>query len=94
MRLFDNKERLSRSILSRDKGIVVTIGDENQEEELHDYSLITATYSVDGQTVGKIGVIGPTRMRYGEITSIVKYLTDNINETFSLESWKGDRFDK
>lgn len=94
LRLFDNRERLSRSILSRDKGVVVTIGDENQDEELHDYSLITATYSVDGQTVGKIGVIGPTRMRYGEITSIVKYLTDNINETFSLESWKGDRFDK
>ena len=32
---------------------------------MHDCSLITATYHVDGKLVGKIGVIGPTRMKYG-----------------------------
>ncbi len=94
LRIFDDKDRLRRTILNRDDGVVVTIGDENKDEELQDYSLITATYSVDGQTVGKIGVIGPTRMRYGEITSIVKYLTDNLNDTFSLDSWKGEEVDE
>jgi heat-inducible transcriptional repressor len=34
--------------------------------------------------VGKIGVIGPTRMKYGEITSIVEYLTENLSNTFML----------
>ena len=52
---------------------------------MNDCSLITATYHIDGQLVGKIGVIGPTRMQYGEITSIVEYLTDNLNNSFKLE---------
>ena len=48
--------------------------------------MITASYHVDGKLVGKIGVIGPTRMKYGEVTSIIEYLTDNLNDTFKLES--------
>ena len=34
--------------------------------------------------VGKLGVIGPTRMKYDEVTSIIEYITDNINQTFKL----------
>ena len=33
-----------------------------------------------------LGVIGPTRMKYGEVTSIIEYLTDNLSNTFKLES--------
>ena len=45
-----------------------------------------ALVNMDGKLVGKIGVIGPTRMKYGEVTSIIEYLTDNLNDTFKLES--------
>ena len=69
----------------KEDGIIVTIGDENADDLMNDCSLITATYHVDGKLVGKIGVIGPTRMRYDEITSIIEYLTDNLNSTFQLE---------
>ena len=51
---------------------------------MQDCSLITATYHVDGKLAGKIGVIGPTRMRYGEITSVVEFLTENISNAFKL----------
>ena len=71
--------------MDRADGMMVTIGEENADADLSDCSLITATYHVDGQYVGKIGVIGPTRMRYGEITSIVKYLTDNLSDTFNMK---------
>ena len=54
-------------------------------EQMNDYSMMTATYSVDGKQVGKIGVIGPKRMRYDKITSIMEYLTDNLNQSFQLE---------
>ena len=83
--LFDQKEKLTRRIMDRADGMMVTIGEENADADLSDCSLITATYHVDGQYVGKIGVIGPTRMRYGEITSIVKYLTDNLSDTFNMK---------
>ena len=65
---------------------MVTIGGENSDDIMQDCSLITASYHVDGKLVGKIGVIGPTRMKYGEVTSIIEYLTDNLNDTFKLES--------
>lgn len=84
--LLDKKEDFMKKILEREDGMIVTIGDENADDLMNDCSLITASYHVDGKLVGKIGVIGPTRMKYGEITSIIEYLTENLNSTFQLES--------
>ena len=67
---------------------MVTIGDEN--DTMKDCTLITATYHVDGKLVGKIGVIGPTRMKYDEITSIMEYLTNNLSESFRLTGKVGE----
>lgn len=60
--------------------IEITIGDENSYDELKDCSLITATYKFDGNTVGKIGVIGPTRMDYINTINAVNLLSLNISE--------------
>ncbi len=83
--MFDRRDELRKTLMDRGEGVVVTIGSENTPEEMRDCSLITATYHVNGRYVGKIGVIGPTRMRYGEITSLVQYMTDNLNDAFSLQ---------
>lgn len=83
--MLDQKEEFLRTVQSRDDGVIVTIGDENMDDKLSDYTVITATYSVDGKTVGKIGVIGPKRMKYGEVTSVMEYLTENLNNSFKLE---------
>ena len=83
--LFSHKDEFIKTVINRDKGMIVTIGEENMDEQMNDYSMITATYSVDGKQVGKIGVIGPKRMRYDKITSIIEYLTDNLNQSFQLE---------
>lgn len=88
--LLDKKEDFTKKLIERDDGMIVTIGGENADDMMNDCSLITATYCVDGKMVGKIGVIGPTRMRYGEITSIMEYLTENLNNTFKLESGEKD----
>lgn len=83
--LLDKKEDFAKKLMEREDGIIVTIGDENADDLMNDCSMITATYHVDGKMVGKIGVIGPTRMKYGEVTSIIEYLTDNLSSTFQLE---------
>ena len=92
--MLDQKEEFIKTIIDRDDGTIVTIGDENMDEGLSDYSLITATYTVDGRSVGKIGVIGPKRMKYGEITSVMEYLTENLNNSFKLESGGDDESDE
>ncbi len=78
------KEDIRQKLLARDEGMIITIGGENEDADLNDCSVITATYHVDGRLVGKLGVIGPTRMKYDEVTSVVEFLTDNISKAFMI----------
>lgn len=88
LEMMSRKEDLTKNLVNRQNGVIITIGDENSEEILPDCSLITATYHIDGKLVGKIGVIGPKRMRYDEITSIVEFMTENLSNTFKLTDGK------
>lgn len=53
-------------------GLRITIGGENEPEELSDFTLVTAEYRAGGLK-GVIGVIGPTRMEYEKVITIVDY---------------------
>ncbi len=90
LEMVNKKEDFTRTLINRENGVIITIGNENQDEQLQDCSVITATYHVDGKMVGKIGVIGPTRMQYDEVTSVVEYLTDNISKAFMITEGDND----
>ena len=60
----------------------IRIGTENEIEELKDMSVITATYNIGGEKIGSFGVIGPTRMDYAKIYSILRFVGASINELF------------
>jgi heat-inducible transcriptional repressor len=62
----------------------IYIGSENKSQELRDCSLITATYKFNGKLIGRIGVIGPTRMDYNNVISTVKTMSEAINEIIRL----------
>ncbi|MCR5482084.1 MAG: heat-inducible transcriptional repressor HrcA [Clostridia bacterium] len=88
LEMFNKKDDFAKKLMERDDGVIITIGEENGGELMPDCSLITATYHVDGKLVGKIGVIGPTRMKYDEVTSVIEYMTQNLNDTFKLTGGK------
>ncbi len=88
--VINRKEEITKKLIGTDDGIIVTIGGENEEAEFSDCSIVTATYHVDGRLVGKLGVIGPTRMRYGEVTSVVEFLTENISKAFMITEGEKD----
>ena len=52
-------------------GVQIFVGEESGYQVLDDCSVVTAPYTVEGQVVGVIGVIGPTRMAYDRVVSIV-----------------------
>ena len=56
----------------------VTIGSENEQEGLQDCSVVTASYSVDGTPFGSFGVIGPTRMDYARVLSILSNVQKDL----------------
>lgn len=82
-----NKDEFTSVLVNRDNGLMITIGDENSDE-LKDCALITADYKVNGKMVGRLGVIGPKRMKYDEVTSVIKYITENLNQAFEIEGSK------
>ena len=71
--LFDRRTALLQllDISSRAQGVQIFIGGESGMAPLDECSVITAPYEVDGQIVGTVGVIGPTRMAYERVIPIV-----------------------
>lgn len=61
------------------KDINVYIGDENENEDLKDLSIVTFKHRVGDQDLGTIGIIGPKRMNYSKVISIMKYISKKLN---------------
>jgi heat-inducible transcriptional repressor len=58
----------------------ITIGRENVRQEMRECSVITASYYKDDRPAGVIGIVGPTRMRYSKVVSLVSFLADSLGE--------------
>jgi heat-inducible transcriptional repressor len=71
--LFEKKTGLMQllDLSSRAEGVQVFIGGESGIASLDECSVVAAPYEVDGQVIGTIGVIGPTRMAYERVIPIV-----------------------
>jgi heat-inducible transcriptional repressor len=65
----DLLDLLDRSM--RVSGISIFIGEESGYSALDDCSIVAAPYEANGEIIGTLGVIGPTRMAYGDVISVV-----------------------
>lgn len=70
------EEKVLKDLLQggEDSGLKVTIGSENKFTGIQDCSMVQATYRLNGQIVGTMSVLGPTRMEYGKVISVMDYL--------------------
>jgi heat-inducible transcriptional repressor len=87
LKLLDQEEMLNKiinSISGSDLGI--KIGQENEVEDIKNCSLVVATYYISNRAVGKIGVIGPTRMEYPRVISSVDVISDILGKLISKAS--------
>ncbi|ACV33850.1 heat-inducible transcriptional repressor HrcA [Accumulibacter sp.] len=71
--LFEQRTSLMQllDLSHRADGVQIFIGGESGLAPLDECSVVTAPYEVDGQVVGSVGVIGPTRMAYERVIPIV-----------------------
>ena len=79
--ILDTKELVAdmlNSGLAED--IQVYIGDENEQEQLKDFSVVTFKHKVNGKDLGTIGIIGPKRMDYSKVISVMKYISKKLND--------------
>jgi heat-inducible transcriptional repressor len=87
-KLFDLFERKAQLLglldeSERAEGVKIFIGGDSQLVPLDECSIVTAPYEVDGQVVGTVGVIGPTRMAYERVIPIVDVTAKLISSVLS-----------
>lgn len=66
-----------------DRDVWVTIGGEHRHEAFRGASVVAAPYRMGGRPAGAIGIVGPTRMRYGRAISLVRYLAGTLSDVLA-----------
>lgn len=65
--------------------INVYIGDELSDEKLKNFSVITFNHILGDKDIGTIGIIGPKRMDYAKVISVMKYISKKLKEEYGDE---------
>jgi heat-inducible transcriptional repressor len=83
--LFERKTSLFQilDVSLRSQGVQIFIGGESGVTAPDDVSVVTAPYKVDGEVVGTVGVIGPTRMAYDRVIPIVDVTAKLLSSALS-----------
>ena len=85
--MFEQKTQLMRllEVSSRAEGVRIYIGGESMVVPFEELSVVSAPYEVDGQIVGTLGVIGPTRMAYDRMIQIVDITSRLVSNALSTK---------
>ncbi len=83
--LFEQKAQIMRllDVSSKAEGVRIFIGGESHVVPFEELSVVSANYEVDGQVVGTLGVIGPTRMPYDKMIQIVDITSRLVTNALS-----------
>jgi heat-inducible transcriptional repressor len=85
--IFEQKTELMRllEVSSRAEGVRIYIGGESHVVPFEELSVVSAPYEVNGQVVGTLGVIGPTRMAYDRMIQIVDITSRLVTNALSTK---------
>ncbi len=84
--LMETRDKLASIIAQQgDVAFTVRIGPETGVPEMSDCSIVTATYSTRNGRQGTIGVIGPTRMQYSRVLSVLSTMGRQLSELLGEE---------
>ena len=92
LEFLDAKEELVPVLQnSDDMNISIKIGKDNEiRDGMPECAIVTASYSIDGKTVGNAGVIGPIRMDYSKVVSVLDYISKTVQMLPAGESEDGE----
>jgi heat-inducible transcriptional repressor len=80
--LFNDKESIM-DLFNPQDNITISIGDENYKEQAKECSIISAEYSFGDRPIGKIGLIGPRRINYSKVITIMAEVIKELNNILS-----------
>ncbi|RKQ37836.1 heat-inducible transcriptional repressor HrcA [Oceanobacillus halophilus] len=83
--MMENEDEIANLLKNSKHGIGVSIGNENEVDAIKDLSLITASYQIGEGQMGTIALLGPTRMEYRKVISLLSSLSNEMSE--ALYKW-------
>lgn len=86
LKLIEHRADLAELAAAGKGEVVVRIGAENKDERARELSLITAEYSSKHGPMGRVGVVGPKRMKYNRALAVVTYVQELLNEWLDKSS--------
>ncbi len=85
LNLMENKDILYKLFSQYEEDdVVIVIGTENEYNEMQDCSVVMGTYSIGDKVLGSMGLIGPTRMEYSKVVSIMRYVGESVSNYLTL----------
>lgn len=83
LKMIEQEKELYSLLQTNHSGITIKIGKENDNIAMENCSLITATYSLGNKQLGTIAVLGPTRMEYSRVISLLSRMTHDLSRTLT-----------
>ncbi|SDN43921.1 heat-inducible transcriptional repressor HrcA [Alkalicoccus daliensis] len=80
LNLFEEDAVISKHLRSEDQGLTIRIGEENEFKPFDDLTIVTATYTLEGKYIGTLGILGPTRMEYPRVISLMEYFSKDMSK--------------
>lgn len=84
--MLEDEAEIIKLLGNHHQGIHVSIGEENKVAAIKDFSLITTTYSLGSDQIGTIALLGPTRMEYRKVISLLYALSNEMTEILHLRN--------
>jgi len=84
--MLENEAEIIKLLTEKHEGIHVSIGHENEIEAIKDFSLITSTYSLGSNQLGTIALLGPTRMKYKKVISLLQSFSNELTGLLHLKN--------
>jgi heat-inducible transcriptional repressor len=85
LELLEQNDQLIRLLDVPGEGIQVRIGQENDMDAMKECSIVTTSYYLGGKPVGVVGILGPTRMEYGKVISVLDYLARGLSQMLTKQ---------
>ncbi|ASN05181.1 heat-inducible transcriptional repressor HrcA [Virgibacillus necropolis] len=82
--MMEKEDEIANMLKTSTEGINVSIGHENKVDAIKDCSLITATYHLGQDQLGTIALLGPTRMEYRKVITLLHALSNEMTEALYM----------
>ena len=92
LKFIEDPDKFAGALKTTKNGVDVHIGEEN--EHLDDVSVVTSDINVGGRQLGKIALVGPTRMDYDKVLSALEYVIEKFNEVYGADEGKEEEDDE